>query len=134
MAQFFWHNLKVTETARILRTDLKKGLTEEEVELRQKEFGKNKLPEEKALSGFKIFLEQFKSPLIYILVIAGITTLLLKEFTDAVVIFGAVFVNVIIGYFQENKASQTLMELKRMVACPKVIRGSTTRNSSGRQG
>ena len=109
-----WHNLSWEEIIRILNSNSEKGLSEKEVKIRQKEFGFNKLPEEKPLSKLKIFLEQFKSPLIYILVIAGIITLILKDFTDAVVIFGAVFLNTVFGFFQENKTSRILSELKKL--------------------
>ena len=115
MAEIFWHNLEIEEVAKLQRTNLKEGLSEEEVKVRQREFGKNKLPEEKPLSRLRIFFEQFRSPLIYILVIAGIITLILKDYTDAIVIFGAVFLNTIVGFIQENKASQTLRALKRVV-------------------
>ena len=64
MAQFFWHNLKIEEIIKVLRTDIEKGLTEKEVKLSLKEFGKNRLPAEKPLSELSIFLEQLKSPLI----------------------------------------------------------------------
>jgi len=110
-----WHNLDAEETVKILRTDIKRGLSEKEVKNRQAEFGLNKLPEEEPLSRLKIFLEQLRSPLIYILIIAGIITLILQEYTDSIVIFGAVVVNTIVGFFQENKASKALRELKRVV-------------------
>jgi len=115
MAEIFWHNLTIEETGELQRTNLNDGLSEKEVKVRQREFGKNKLPEEKPLSKFKIFLEQFRSPLIYILVIAGVITLILKKYTDAIVVFGAVFLNTIVGFLQENKASQTLRALKKIV-------------------
>ena len=115
MAEIFWHNLSIGETTKILKTDIETGLTEKEVQLRQREFGKNKLPEERPLSRLRTFFEQFRSPLIYILVIAGIITLVLRYFTDAIVIFGAVFLNTIVGFIQENKASQTLRALKKVV-------------------
>lgn len=115
MAEIFWHNLEIEEVAKLQRTNLKEGLSEEEVKVRQREFGKNKLPEEKPLSRLRIFLEQFGSPLIYILVIAGIITLILRDFPDAIVIFGAVFLNTLVGFLQENKASQTLRALKKVV-------------------
>ena len=115
MAEIFWHNLRIEEVAGVLKTDIKEGLSEKEVEIRQRESGPNKLPEEKPLSRLRIFLEQFRSPLIYILVIAGIITLILRDFTDAIVIFGAVFLNTIVGFIQENKASQTLRALKKVV-------------------
>jgi len=115
MAQILWHNLAIEEIAKLQRTNFKKGLTEKEVKVRQKEFGKNLLPEEKPLSRLRIFLEQFRSPLIYILVIAGIITLILRDYTDAIVIFGAVFLNTIVGFFQENKTSRILFELRKIV-------------------
>ena len=114
MAGIFWHNLSTKEVIKILKTNLKKGLSQEEIRIRQKEFGKNSLPEEITLSGIKIFLRQFKSPLIYILLIAGFVTLFLKEYGDSIIIFGAAIVNVFVGFFQENKASQALKELKKV--------------------
>ncbi len=110
-----WHNLSSEEVIKILNSDFENGLSEKEVKSRQEKFGFNKLPEEKPLSKLKIFLEQFKSPLIYILVIAGIIPLILRDFSDAIVIFGAVFLNTIIGFFQENKTSKILSELKKIV-------------------
>ncbi|GAI27106.1 unnamed protein product, partial [marine sediment metagenome] len=113
--KYHWHTLSSEKVAEILKTDPKKGLSEKEVEVRQKKFGLNKLPEEKPLPKVKIFLSQFQSPLIYILVIAGMVTLILGEWTDTIVIFTAVFLNTVVGYFQENKASNALRELKKVL-------------------
>jgi len=110
-----WYTLSIEEIKKKLETDLEAGLSEKEVRERQKIYGLNKLPEEKHLSKLRIFFSQFNSPLIYILVIAGIVTLILRDFTDAIVIFGAVFLNTIVGYFQENKTSKILSELKKVV-------------------
>lgn len=109
-----WHSLAPQDVVKILNTDLEKGLTEKEVEMRQK-FGRNELPQEKPLSRLRILFDQLKSPLIYILIIAGIITLALKEFTDSIVIFAAVALNVVVGYVQESKASNTLRELKKVL-------------------
>jgi len=123
MAEIFWHNLSWQEVIKKLNSDSEKGLSKKEAWDRQRKFGKNLLPEEKFLSGLKIFLGQFRSPLIYILIIAGIITLILGEYTDSIVIFGAVILNTIVGYFQENKASQALKKLKKVVKIKaKVIR------------
>jgi len=124
VAEIFWHNLEIGEVEKILRTNVENGLTEREVQSRQREFGKNLLPEEKPLSRFQLFLGQFKSPLIYILVIAGIVSLFFPEeemksilgrYSNSIIIFGAVFLNTIIGFFQENKTSKILSELKKIV-------------------
>ncbi|MBD3282131.1 MAG: HAD-IC family P-type ATPase [Candidatus Portnoybacteria bacterium] len=115
-----WHNLTASEVLKKTNTT-KKGLTQEEAQKRLRKFGLNALPEEKPLSKAKIFLEQFKSPLIYILVIAGFVTLALQDWTDSVVIFAAVFLNAFIGYFQENKTSQILSKLKKAVRDKAIV-------------
>ncbi|TSC95961.1 MAG: Ca2+-transporting ATPase [Parcubacteria group bacterium Athens1014_10] len=117
-----WHNLNAKDVLEILETS-EKGLTEEEVKERRKRFGFNKLPEKKPLSKTVIFLSQFKSPLVYILLIAVIISFLLKGYIDALVILGAVFLNTIVGFFQENKAETAISQLKKMVTYKtKVIR------------
>ena len=110
-----WHHLYINDVAQILNTDLQRGLSEEEAKNRLKKHGFNKLPEEKPLSRLKILLDQFSSPLVFILVIAGIICLIINETTDAIVIFSAVVLDVVVGFFQENKASQILMSLKKVI-------------------
>jgi Ca2+-transporting ATPase len=110
-----WHSIPWQKVVEEFNTDFKNGLSLEEVKIRQKKFGENRIPEEKPLTSLKILFDQFKSPLIYILVIAGIVTLFLKDFTDSIVIFGAVFLNTAIGFFQESKTSKILTELKKVV-------------------
>ena len=111
----YWHNLSAEKVAEVLKTDTDKGLSEKEVILRQRKFGPNSLPEKKPLSQIKIFLEQFRSILIYILIVSGVITLILKEWTDMVVIFFAVILSTVVGYIQENKASNALRELKKVL-------------------
>ncbi len=116
-----WHNISQEEAVKRLFSDSKKGLSENEVKERQKKFGLNRLPEEKPLSAVKIFFEQFKSPLIYVLIIAGIITLLLRDYTDSIIIFAAVFLNAIVGFWQENKTAKTLQELKKAITHPAEV-------------
>lgn len=116
-----WHNLSPEKIISSLGTDTKRGLSEKEVKARQKKFGLNKIPEEKPLSALRLFLEQFRSPLIYILVIAGIVTLSLEHYTDSIVIFVAVALNTVVGYFQEAKASKALRELKKILKVKAVV-------------
>jgi len=119
-----WHNKSIKKVSNILEADLKSGLRSEKVKNKIKEFGKNKLPNKKALPKTKIFLNQFKSPLVYILLLAAVVTILLQEYTDAIVLFTVVFVNTLVGFIQENKASQALAELGKVVKYEAtVIRG-----------
>jgi len=110
-----WHNISWESAVRELKSDVKKGLSEEKAKERRKKWGRNVLPEEKPLSKVRIFLGQFRSPLMYILVLAGTVTLFLREFTDSLVIFIVIFLNTVVGFFQENKASETLRELKKVI-------------------
>ncbi|WP_028842659.1 cation-transporting P-type ATPase [Thermodesulfovibrio yellowstonii] len=123
-----WYQISSKEIYQKLNTS-EKGLTTEEVKRRLKQYGANRLTEEEKINRLKIFLHQFASPLIYILIIAGVVTILLKEYIDASVIFAAVIINAIIGYFQEYKAEQSVRALKRMlVPKAKVLRDGVERD------
>jgi len=114
MPKIIWHSLPLQKIFDVLETN-EKGLKEREVEKRQKKYGLNKLPEKKPLSRLQILFSQFKSPLIYILLIAAAISFLLKENTDALIILFAVLINTLIGFFQESKAEESLYKLKQMV-------------------
>ena len=118
-----WHYLTPLKAKERLGTDLEKGLSEEEAKKREEEFGKNELPKKKSLSRAKLVLEQIKSPLIYILLIAGAVVLFFREYADAMVIFLAVLLNTVVGYIQESKANEALKKLKEVIEIKaKVIR------------
>ncbi len=104
--------------------ELEKGLTPQEAQWRLKEHGPNALPEAPPPSDLVIFISQFKNPLVYVLVVAGVVTFFLKELADTAIIFLAVFVNTILGFLQERKASKALEALKKLLhPHAKVIRG-----------
>ena len=116
-----WHNLSITEVENILDSNSKNGLSQDQILLREKKYGKNVIEKEKSASKFEILIEQFKTPLIYILIIAGIVTLLLKEYSDSIVIFISVFLNTIVGYIQENKSSKALAKLKSVLSLNAIV-------------
>ncbi len=107
----FWH-LSFEETARLFETDTEKGLSAQEVKDRITAFGKNTISTSRKAAGLKIFLNQLKSPLILVLIFAGIVTLAISHYQDAIFIFVAVVVNSALGFYQENKAERALAELK----------------------
>ncbi|MFH1662177.1 MAG: HAD-IC family P-type ATPase [Candidatus Falkowbacteria bacterium] len=109
-----FHSLKIITCLKEFKTSVD-GLSQKEAEKRIKKHGENKLTEKKSLGRLAILLNQFKSPLIYILLIAGFISILLRDNIDSLVIFGAVFINTIIGFLQENKANNALSRLKKMV-------------------
>jgi len=114
---------KSDQLIRYFKTDFKKGLGEKEAVLRLSKYGKNQVTHKKKISKFKIFLRQFKNPLIYILFVAVLISLLIKHFLDASVIFAILLLNSLFGYFQEHKAEKSLELLKKIDAPhAKVIR------------
>src|SRR3989344_2691046 len=89
------------------------GLSLHEAGARLGKLGPNKLPEKKPRSIFDIFLSQFRSPLIYILLAAAGVVFFLGQVTDAVIIFLVLLFNAIVGALQEGKAQNTLAALKK---------------------
>ncbi|MCH8986780.1 HAD-IC family P-type ATPase, partial [Patescibacteria group bacterium] len=115
------HSLEWEKVIERFHSNAKAGLTGEQVKENLQRFGKNILPKESPPSNLRIFARQFKSPLIFILVIAGIVTFILDERTDSIVIFSAVLLNTIIGYIQENKATRSLDALKKILQKKAIV-------------
>ncbi|MBT6401246.1 HAD-IC family P-type ATPase [candidate division WWE3 bacterium] len=92
-----------------------KGLSTSEAEQLLEEHGPNALPESPPPSDLSVFLSQLKSPLVYILLVAGVVTFFLHEYADTAIITFAVFLNTILGFLQERKAGQALAALKKLV-------------------
>lgn len=99
-----------------------RGLSEDEVLLRRKRFGRNLLKEEK-ISKWKIFFSQFNSLLIYVLIAASLISLSIGEWRDFTLIICIIALNGIIGFLQELKAEASIASLKKLTESRnKVIR------------
>lgn len=97
------------------------GLTTAEAEDRLEKYGKNTLKEKEKESELKKFLLQFTEPLTVLLIIAGIISLLIRDFIDAGVIFFVVILNAVLGYRQENKAQNAMEKLKSMTSKTTIV-------------
>lgn len=123
-----WFNKTVDEVESTLKTNAEKGLTAEEAQKRQEEYGLNELKAKKKKSLFVKFLEQFKDFMIIILIISAIISGVVgvaqgEGFTDTIIILVVVVVNAIIGVAQENKAEKSLEALQKLSShVAKVIR------------
>ncbi|HUV71461.1 MAG TPA: HAD-IC family P-type ATPase, partial [Clostridia bacterium] len=96
-------------------TPLTSGLTAAQAKVLLQKHGRNEIKKQKGFSTLKLLLAQFKSPLVYILVLAAGATIFVREFTDAVVILAAVLINTILGFYQEKKAQKTLEALSALI-------------------
>jgi len=95
---------------------LRQGLSKAEAEKRLEKYGTNTIEKGGEIRVYSILLSQFKSPLIYILVIAAAITFVLGDFVDTAVIGLAVVVNTILGFYQEYKAQRALVALRSLLS------------------
>ena len=103
------------------------GLSHAEVARRLLRFGYNLLPRAEPPSLLRVFLRQFLSPLIYILLIAAVVSLFLREWTDAGFIFLVLLINAAVGTWQEHSAQRSALALRQLVAARvRVVRGGDT--------
>lgn len=122
------HSKTAEQTLEVLDAD-RGGLSSKQVLERQKKFGKNILPEKKAKSIWIVILHQLKSPLIYILMAAGVVSIVVGDIKDAVFIFFVIFLNSAIGTAQEWKAEKSAESLQDYLKVyTKVLRDGREKN------
>src|SRR5215831_3037883 len=109
-----WHALEAEKIAHRLGSDLKAGLSGLEAARRLIAHGKNELPETPPPSTFHIFVSQFSSLIIWVLIGAAVVSAVLQEWLDAGAILAIVVLNAILGFIQEYKAERSLAALKRL--------------------
>ena len=119
-----WHAEDVDEVLEQLETS-RSGIGEEEAERRLEVYGPNELTEEKKTTPLEIFLSQFKSVLVVILIISAIVSAYIaihegEALTDTYVILFIVVMNAVLGFVQEYRAEQAVEALKKMVS-PHVL-------------
>jgi Ca2+-transporting ATPase len=114
-----WHTYSIEETAEKLHTDLKSGIQESVVQQRLEEYGKNELEEKKGRNPIKIFLMQFTSTIVIVLLVAAVITGIIGELRDTIVISIILIINALIGFSQEYRAEKAMSTLKKL-SIPKV--------------
>src|SRR5215203_5872055 len=92
------------------------GLSSGEAQRRLLEFGPNELQREKSTNAAVLFVRQFASPVIWLLLGASVISAVLGELLDAGAIGAIVLINGVIGFLQEHRAEQALMALRSMTA------------------
>ncbi len=92
------------------------GLTEQEFQSRIAQYGLNEIKEKRRTSPIKIFLNQFKTFIVGILLVAIIISSIIKEYTDATVILIILVINAVLGFIQEYKAERAIEALKKLTS------------------
>ena len=91
------------------------GLSADEVIARRVQYGTNEIPRGKKVQWWQLLFGQFKSPLIFILLIAAAMSAWLGETADAVVIMIAAIVNAAVGFWQEFRSNNTFEKLQAII-------------------
>lgn len=91
------------------------GLTSVQVAIQKEKFGENILPQKEKVSSFLIFINQFKSPIVYILIFAALVSLYFREYFDVILIVTVILLDVLMGFYQEHKAQKTLEALRNIL-------------------
>lgn len=109
-----WYSFSLEKTFNKLESS-ERGLSLDVAKERLKQYGANSFPEEKPHSKLRLFLSQFQSPLIYILLTASAVVFTMGETVDGSIILAVLLFNAIVGVIQEGKAQNTLLALKKFV-------------------
>jgi Ca2+-transporting ATPase len=111
-----WHAKPLDAVAAELGTDPLRGIGRDEAARRLGRFGPNRIESAKTVSAWMIFLGQFASVVIWVLLGAAAVSAALGELGDAIAIFAIVVLNAIVGFIQEYRAEQAVAALARMAS------------------
>ncbi|GAP18295.1 cation-translocating P-type ATPase [Levilinea saccharolytica] len=114
-----WHEMDLPKFEQTMEVNTQQGLSADEVQHRQAQYGPNELIDRGTKSPWKILLEQLSGVMVIILIVSAVISALLGEYKDAVVILIIVILNSILGFTQEYRAEQAMAALKKM-AVPHV--------------
>ena len=91
------------------------GLSSEEVQIRLEDFGLNSIKTKKKTSSLKLFVNQFRSPLVLILLSAAILAFVTSDSTDGLIIFSILLLSSIIGFWEEHMSTKAVEKLLSII-------------------
>jgi Ca2+-transporting ATPase len=120
-----WHSMEKKQLLESLKSN-EKGLSNEEAERRLEEFGPNELVEKKGVTPLQVFFRQFKDIFVIMLLIAIGISVAINELVDAATIGAIVFLNAIVGFFNEYRSEKAMEAMKQLTAPQaRVMRNGT---------
>ena len=97
------------------------GLTSSEAAARLKIYGENILEEKEKISPLRILIDQFNSPVVWILLAALAISFFIGEKVDAIVILAILIINAILGFIQEYNAAREIDALKKLSSLKALV-------------
>ncbi|MFG2947909.1 cation-translocating P-type ATPase [Streptomyces adustus] len=125
-AQDGWYARSPEEVVRALGVDPAVGLSAAKAAELRTAHGPNALPEEARTPAWRRFLGQYRSYMQIVLVVAAVVSLLIKEWTTAVLLFALTLLNAVVGLRQEGKAESAMNALKSMMKATARVRRDGT--------
>lgn len=113
------------ELTKVFETSVSEGLQKEEAEKRLRTFGLNKITGERN-AGFKIFLRQFNSSMIYLLIVASMVSFALTDILSGTAIAIIIIINVGLGFYQEYKSEKLIEKLSKFVSKQVIVKRDGT--------
>jgi Ca2+-transporting ATPase len=107
--------LSVEQVSDFLQVDMRRGLSRDEVERRTKLYGPNEFDPGEKESLFAKYIDQFKNPLILLLLASAMISLLMSHYDDAVSITMAIVIVVTVAFVQEYRSEKSLEALNKLV-------------------
>ena len=132
MAEDAYYNKNVEQSLKDLDSSIK-GISDSEAAKRLRQYGPNEIKEEKKISAFKIFISQFRSFIVYILIAAVVISVIIPfyekgvgnvgviDFVDAIAIFVILVLNSVMGFLQEYKAEEAIEALKKLTSLKALV-------------
>ena len=114
-----WHELGVKDTYNLLGTN-DNGLSALEAKKRLRKYGPNEIQEKKKRSRWMLLVDQFRSFLIIILIVAAVASMFIGSVLDSAFIIIIIILNAIFGFVQEYKAEKAIDALKKLTT-PEVV-------------
>ncbi|MFH1222076.1 MAG: magnesium-translocating P-type ATPase [Candidatus Micrarchaeota archaeon] len=108
----YW-KMQAADVLQQLQTDAKVGLSSKEAAQRQKQYGKNNIPEKDKRSTIDILISQFNNPFVFILFFATIIAFFLGEIIQAGTIMAVLILSAVLGFYQEYQSENAIRELKK---------------------
>lgn len=112
-----YYKMDINEIFKELGVDVS-GLSQDDVEKRLSEYGKNELTTKLRTPKWLKFIIQFKDVLVILLIVAAVMSFLIGNTNDGIIMMIIVLINAFIGYMQENKAENIMDSLKKLVQSP----------------
>lgn len=109
--------------AGMLDVSSQQGLNEPEAQRRHKQFGPNIYEQRQPQSLLILFIRQFKSPVVYLLLAGAIISIFFNDVLETIAILSVILINAVIGFFMERQADRSMEALKKMdITKAKVLR------------